>query len=362
MKRLVAMLLMVAFALTIFPINEAAALPLADSAEGTSAISEGILGKEADATRSMGVQNESRTVIGITVDRQPKLIYTVGEELDLASYDDLGNFIYENLLVSLHYSDDSTIGPIEYSDFAYMGISTEPAHGTILTAEDDGRKVEVICNDCWVETEPLQVTEFPAEGADFLPAKADFDKNPIYQADVSTQIQWRHNILSITDVKNEQVSLGSENYSVTQDSGKYYLNIKKEYLAAQPVGELVLTVEFSAGPQASLIINIQDTTVIDPPSWPAGSTLTATQLTYKSVKLSWTPAQDDLGVTGYKIYQDDTLVETVAGTVNEIAISDLAPSTSYRFQVQAGDADGQWNLALRSKPSVFIPAGRKGVP
>jgi hypothetical protein len=58
---------MVAFALTIFPINEAAALPLADSAEGTSAISEGILGKEADATRSMGVQNESRTVIGITV-------------------------------------------------------------------------------------------------------------------------------------------------------------------------------------------------------------------------------------------------------------------------------------------------------
>ena len=363
MKRLVAMLLMVAFALTIFPINEAAALPLADSAEGTSAISEGILGKEADATRSMGVQNESRTVIGITVDRQPKLIYTVGEELDLASYDDLGNFIYENLLVSLHYSDDSTIGPIEYSDFAYMGISTEPAHGTILTAEDDGRKVEVICNDCWVETEPLQVTEFPAEGADFLPAKADFDKNPIYQADVSTQIQWRHNILSITDVKNEQVSLGSENYSVTQDSGKYYLNIKKEYLAAQPVGELVLTVEFSAGPQASLIINIQDTTVIDPPSWPAGSTLTATQLTYKSVKLSWTPAQDDLGVTGYKIYQDDTLVETVAGTVNEIAISDLAPSTSYRFQVQAGDADGQWTTdgpSLTVKTLSFHPSWPEG--
>ena len=352
MKRILAMLLIVAFALTIFPINQATAFPLADSSEGTSRVAEGISGGEADAAGGMGIQSSTPTVIGITVERQPKLIYTVGEALDLLSYDDYGNLIYENLLVSLHYSDDSTIGPIEYSDFAYMGISTEPAHGTILTAEDDGRKIKVSCNGYYVETEPLQVTGTPAEGADLSPKQADFDKNPAYQADVDTEIQWWHNILSITDVKNNQVSLGSENYSVTQDSeNKYFLTIKKEYLAAQPVGELLLTVELSAGPQASLSINIQDTTGIAPPSWPEGSSLTTTLVTHNSVNLSWTPAQDDLGVSEYKIYQGDILVGRVAGTVNQTEISDLAPSTSYRFQVQAGDAGNQWT---RDGPSLTV--------
>ncbi len=352
MKKILAIFLIVAFALTIFPVNQATALPLADSSEATSTVSEGIPGEEADAAGGMQVQNSTPTVSGITVERQPKLIYTVGEALDLLSYDDYGNPIYENLLVILHYSDESTIGPIEYSDFEPMGISTEPAHGTILTAEDDGRKVKVSCNGYYAETEPLQVTGTPAEGADLSPKQANFDKNPAYQADVGTEIQWWHNILSITDVKKDQVSLGSDNYSVSQDSeNKYFLTITKEYLAAQPVGELVLTVEFSAGPQASLSINIQDTTGIAPPSWPAGSELTATLVTHNSVTLSWTPAQDDLGVSEYKIYQGDILVGTVAGTVNGTEISNLAPSTSYHFQVQAGDAGNQWT---RDGPSLTV--------
>lgn len=351
-KKVVAMFIIIALALTIFPITQATALPLADSSEATSKVSEGIPGGEADAAGGMSVQSADPTVSGITVERQPKLIYTVGEALDLLSYDDYGNLIYENLLVTLHYSDESTIGPIEYSDFAYMGISTEPAHGTILTAEDDGRKVKVSCNGYYAETEPLQVTGTPAEGADLSPKQADFDKNPAYQADVGTEIKWWHNILSITDVKKDQVSLGSENYSVSQDSeNKYYLTIKKEYLAAQQVGELVLTVEFTAGPQASLTISIQDTTGIAPPSWPAGSVLTATLVTHNSVNLSWTPAQDDLGVSDYKIYQGDFLVGTVAGTANQTEISNLVPSTSYRFQVQAGDAGNQWT---RDGPSLTV--------
>ncbi|HYE83183.1 MAG TPA: fibronectin type III domain-containing protein [Clostridia bacterium] len=79
-----------------------------------------------------------------------------------------------------------------------------------------------------------------------------------------------------------------------------------------------------------------------PPSWPVGSTLASVQTTPTTVTLNWTQAQDDLEVTGYRIYQDGELIQTVAGSVYETTVLGLIPSTDYHFQVQAGDADGRW--------------------
>lgn len=74
--------------------------------------------------------------------------------------------------------------------------------------------------------------------------------------------------------------------------------------------------------------------------------------------LSWTAAQADGGVTGYSIYMDGTILTTVAGTALSSEITGLAPSTTYSFQIQAGDGDGNWTT---DGPEVTVtnPSFRK---
>ncbi|MGF9911401.1 fibronectin type III domain-containing protein [Paenibacillus ehimensis] len=83
------------------------------------------------------------------------------------------------------------------------------------------------------------------------------------------------------------------------------------------------------------------------PTWPAESRLDAAEVTSESVRLSWSPAQDDIAVTGYKVYQGSELVATVTGTT--YTVTGLKPGTTYRFKVEAGDAAGHWSM---TGPSV----------
>ncbi|MCO6006283.1 cellulose binding domain-containing protein [Actinoallomurus purpureus] len=72
------------------------------------------------------------------------------------------------------------------------------------------------------------------------------------------------------------------------------------------------------------------------PSTPTG--LTVTGHTSSSVSLSWTASTDNVGVTGYEVYQGSSLATTVSGT--SATVSGLAASTSYSFTVRAKDAAG----------------------
>ncbi len=101
-----------------------------------------------------------------------------------------------------------------------------------------------------------------------------------------------------------------------------------------------------------------------PPTWPAGSSLTATDTTPVSLTLSWPPAVDDLALTGYRVYQDGFLVATLPADITSFGVTDLAAATSYTFRVEAGDATGQWSeqgpaLTLTTPPDLppTWPAG-----
>ncbi|WP_108867877.1 GEVED domain-containing protein [Aquimarina aquimarini] len=72
------------------------------------------------------------------------------------------------------------------------------------------------------------------------------------------------------------------------------------------------------------------------PSAPSG--LSASNITSTSVSLSWNASTDNTGVTGYDIYQGNTVVTTVTGT--SAAIGGLTANTSYQFKVKAKDAAG----------------------
>ena len=83
--------------------------------------------------------------------------------------------------------------------------------------------------------------------------------------------------------------------------------------------------------------------------------LTATETTGRSVTLSWQPAQDDRGVTGYDVLRDGTVLATgVTGTGH--TDSTVTPGTAYSYQVLARDAAG--NAGPASEPlAVTTPGG-----
>lgn len=72
------------------------------------------------------------------------------------------------------------------------------------------------------------------------------------------------------------------------------------------------------------------------PSTPANVTVTG--VTSSSVSLSWTASTDNVGVTGYDVYQGTNLALSVTGT--SATVSGLSAGTAYTFKVAAKDAAG----------------------
>jgi chitodextrinase len=83
---------------------------------------------------------------------------------------------------------------------------------------------------------------------------------------------------------------------------------------------------------------LADTTV------PTASTLSALGTTTSSTNLSWTAATDNVGISGYNVYQNGVLKTTT--TTNSLAVSGLSAATGYSFYVKAKDAVG--NLSATS--------------
>ncbi|TVX99881.1 fibronectin type III domain-containing protein [Cohnella terricola] len=78
-----------------------------------------------------------------------------------------------------------------------------------------------------------------------------------------------------------------------------------------------------------------------PPTVPTNLIVTGT--TSSSVSLSWTASTDNVGVTGYNVYNGSALATTVTGTT--ATVTGLAASTTYSFTVKAKDAAGNLSAA-----------------
>ncbi|NDI35062.1 glycosyl hydrolase [Chengkuizengella sediminis] len=71
--------------------------------------------------------------------------------------------------------------------------------------------------------------------------------------------------------------------------------------------------------------------------------LTASNVSDSSVDLSWTAATDNVGVSGYDVYQNGSFVNSTTST--NLAISGLEAETSYTFTVVAKDRAGNESVA-----------------
>ncbi|MGW6565499.1 chitinase [Streptomyces sp. NPDC054975] len=93
------------------------------------------------------------------------------------------------------------------------------------------------------------------------------------------------------------------------------------------------------------------------PSTPAG--LAAGTVTSSSVALSWNAVS---GATGYKVYRDGALAQTVSGT--SATVTGLAANTTYQFQVAATNAAGESakSTAVSARTSTTDPGPGPSVP
>lgn len=105
-----------------------------------------------------------------------------------------------------------------------------------------------------------------------------------------------------------------------------------------------------------LIEDIQDITA---PSMPAG--LSAEDIGYTSLKLTWQASTDDTGVSGYDIYRNDKKVMSVSGT--SYTDKNLLPGTEYRYYVIAKDATLNTSAASKTL-TVTTPEDKEapGIP
>jgi fibronectin type 3 domain-containing protein len=137
--------------------------------------------------------------------------------------------------------------------------------------------------------------------------------------------------------------------SYTDETTSYGTTYYYQVTAVNGVGESARSGELSATPVAP------DST---PPSKPASLKVLLTGTA--QIALDWPASTDNVGVTGYQVYRNSSLVATV--TTSNFLDDGLAANTTYSYYVRAIDAAGNQSLAsaITSGKTVALGTGTTG--
>ncbi len=225
--------------------------------------------------------------------------------LDAAGGSWTGSRIYTISYHSLSYSTDYSISIFGFQDMA----------GNEMTS-DTGRSFTT-------EEEPLTPSVSPKSLTVFKNGRQDIS------------VAFGQGVMSATGA-----SITVEKSSIASVSAAQVVTPCAITVTGLAVGTTDITIAFHD--TSSTTERITVTVLPVAPVWPAGSTLNASNVTRTGVTLTWTEAQDSTAITGYKLYQDGALIATLSGTTTNYEVSGLSASTTYSFQVQAGNADDVW--------------------
>lgn len=127
---------------------------------------------------------------------------------------------------------------------------------------------------------------------------------------------------------------GGDSY-VTADDGGFSSDGKALVLASDANDLFASDADSTSTPTAVILAHNHTDTV--PPAWPAGATLSASDVGRQVMTLTWPTATDDSGVTSYQVFQDGTKVADIAAPTTTYTVTGLTPDHSYTFAVQAVD-------------------------
>ena len=112
-----------------------------------------------------------------------------------------------------------------------------------------------------------------------------------------------------------------------------------KYTGIASGGNVTLKASY-AGREATIVVPfIPDT---EAPVWSSAAQLLVTEKGRNYIDLTWSGATDDSAVTKYRL-TTDLLQPVVVEGVNNYRIMGLEPGTTYHFEVEAGDASGNWS-------------------
>ena len=116
-------------------------------------------------------------------------------------------------------------------------------------------------------------------------------------------------------------------------------------LTASTTYSYYITAEDAAGnvSDASSTLSVTTSDADDTEAPTAPTSLASASVTETSFTLSWTASTDDVAVTGYKIYQNSSLLATTTST--SYSVTGLTASTTYSYYITAVDAAGNVSSA-----------------
>nr|WP_294935989.1 GEVED domain-containing protein [uncultured Flavobacterium sp.] len=156
------------------------------------------------------------------------------------------------------------------------------------------------------------------------------------------ELVWSNPAVSTTPVS------GSFTVSATALTGATRMRVSMKYNGIPTACET-----FDYGQVEDYTVNLvagsSDTTAPTAPT-----NLTASGTTQTTTNLSWTASTDNVGVTGYDVYQGATLKATV--TTTSYAVTGLTANTAYTFSVKAKDAAGNISASSNTVNVTTLPA------
>jgi hypothetical protein len=146
---------------------------------------------------------------------------------------------------------------------------------------------------------------------------------------------------------------GTKTGTVTTSPFTYAWNTSSLTLASHTIQAKAYDSFNNIGSSTTISVNLADLTV---PSTPAS--LRTVSSTPSSISLAWNASTDNVGVTGYKVTRDTTLLATVSSTTLTYTDSGLSAGTNYTYKVQAIDAAG--NTSNSASLATATPALKAG--
>jgi len=251
------------------------------------------------------------------------------------STDDVGVVGYDLLYGSFF------LGTFSDTTLALIGFQPGTPYVFTVKARDAAGNLSVASNS---------TTVLLARPPDTIPPSAPTNLRATSVNDTRVSLAWT----ASTD--NEGVVL-YQIYSGTSVVGTAPASTTATIASLTPKTTYVFTVTAldaagNVSPGASITVTTPDSVDTTPPSTPTG--LTASNVTGTSVTLSWNASSDNVGVTGYTLYNGASIAASTSGL--SAAVSGLSPGSTYGFTVVAKDAAGNTSASSSSISVTTIVA------
>ncbi|MFB8575946.1 fibronectin type III domain-containing protein [Enterococcus hirae] len=252
----------------------------------------------------------------------------------------------------LVYRDNQLIQTVTGADLAYTdnGLTEDTTYTYEVRAVDQAGNVSVASNAVTARTK-LASSSPPAVPLNLKVTSVTTD---------SVSLSWE----SATD------SIDVIGYIIYRDNQLIQGVIGAEEVAYKDIGlmeDTMYTYQVRAVDQAGNISEMSNTVTartkpteeILPPAAPLN--LRIDDVTTNSVSLSWEAAIDDVGVTGYHVYRDDQLIQTLSGTELSYIDTGLMEATTYTYKIRAVDQAGnlsEASSAVKARTKMTIEVSR----